>query len=170
MEKENKKHSIFNVFDLVLIGIAAVLAAVLILSRFVSPQGGDQPNMPVGLGDGKVTYTVEFILDEDQRDFIHVGDRVTDRVKHYNLGTVEAVEVTDALRYVPDFTTGKVVGAAIPGQVAVRVTITGGAVVTNKGTMVDGGYPLYLGINVNAVFPEINVNGMVVNIERGQAQ
>lgn len=168
---ENKKHKLFNVFDLTLIGIAVILAAVLILSRFVGSGDDDKPAGPVvGSDEKKITYVVEFTLNEEDRDLIRVGDRVTDRIKHYNLGTVDSVEITDFLRYVPDFTTGKVVPAAVPGMVTARVTVTGSAVFTKTSILLDGGYPLYLGTNINAVFPEINVSGAAVYIERGQAQ
>lgn len=166
---EKKKHGIFNIFDLVLIGIAILLAVVLVISRFAAP-GGEQPNTPVGIEQGKVTYVVEFTFDKGEEDLIHVGDRVTDRIKHYNLGVVDAVEVTDAQRSVPDFAAGKIVNATVPGKVTLLVTITGSATATKKGTLVDGGYPLYLGVSVNAVFPGITGVGSVVRIERGQAQ
>ncbi len=167
---ENKKHSLFNVFDLVLIGIALVLAAILVIARFAGPRDTAQPDGPAGIESGKVTYTVEFTLDEAERDTIRVGDRVTDKVKHYNLGTVSAVEIAEATRSVPDLEAEKVVSAVIPGMIAMRVTVTANATVSNKGTMVDGGYPLYLGVSVNAVFPGINAVGSVIAIERGQAQ
>lgn len=168
MEKKNKKHGIFNVFDLVLIGVAVVLAGILAVSRLSA--GDDQPNLPAAIIGGKVTYTVEFILGEEDRDMIRVGDRVTDKIQHYNLGTVDSVEYTEARRSVTDFNTGKVVRAVIPGKVAVLVTITGSASATDKGTMVDGGYPLYVGLSINAMFPQINESGTVLYIERGQAQ
>lgn len=167
---ENKKHGIFNVFDLVLIGTALLLAAALLILHFRGAGGGDSAATgPIG-GLTKITYTVEFTVEDEEWDMIHVGDRMVDKIQHYNLGEIRELTSAPAERNVVDYERGEIVRAPIPGYTTLTAVVTADARVTDTSIKVDGGYELRIGTSVNAMFPGYNKSGTVIAIERGQAE
>lgn len=164
---ENKKHGIFNVFDLVLIGIALILGAILAVSYFRGAGGDPGTQTPSG-SSVKVTYVAEFIVEDEERDMFHVGDRVVDKIKHYNLGVVTKIDQAQTTRSVVDYERGEIISAPVPGSTTLTVVITADARVSDTSIEVDGGYELRIGTSINAIFPEINRAGTVIAIERGQ--
>ncbi len=74
MENKPKKKSIFNVFDIALILIAAALAVVIFISRSPSK---DAPALETGeLTEGMVSYTVEITgMQNGTAHLVSVGDK-----------------------------------------------------------------------------------------------
>ncbi|MDE6107493.1 MAG: hypothetical protein K2F83_02315, partial [Oscillospiraceae bacterium] len=85
MAKETKFRlgDLFNLFDIVVLAVAVLLAAVLI---FISRGAGKEATT--------VVYTVEFTnMQNESASLIQPGDSLVDRVKKFDLGKVLSVEV-----------------------------------------------------------------------------
>ncbi len=170
MEKENKKRGfmrIFNVFDLVLIAVAVLLAAALVIPR-LGGSGEDTPApLPLSSGTVQVRYVLEVTVSDEYRDAAKAGMNVVDKIQHYDLGTVESVEVRDAVRRITDYENGRVVNAAVPGQVTMLVTVVGRAAVSGTKILLDEGFLIRVGTGVNGMYGDVNLYGTVVSIDRG---
>lgn len=170
MESKNKKgiFKILNLFDLALIAIAALLAAVLLLNR-----GGDTSGAITGESQTRVRvrYTVELTgIRNGAASTIKAGMPVVDKIKKYSMGTVESVEISPTVRTVTDESRNVRVSVPVPGQETATVVITTEAVETDKDITVDGGYIIKVGLPVNVRIPGLSAQGYIMNIERGDAQ
>lgn len=162
MERDKKKgRSLFNVFDIVLIVIAVALAAVIFLSR------GSSSALTLEPRSVTVHYTVEIReLDQDFRDVVAPGDAVMDRIKKYNIGTVESVSYGEAVRSVEDFEAGIKRLAPVPGCLRMDIAITAQATVSDSAITVDGGYDVRVGAEANIATPGFSGTGVIIAVER----
>lgn len=165
MEKENKKgRSIINVFDIVLIALAAVLAVVYLTTRGSAPAASPVETAP---STKTVTYTVEVTeLDESYADAVKAGDQIVDRIKKYNIGTVESVEVSESLRNVRIAKDGTVERVPVPGCVTLHINVTAQAAVSDRTITVDGGYELKVGLMCSFKTPGFYGSGAIIKVGR----
>lgn len=168
---ENKKKKgilrIFNLFDLILIAVAAALAAVLLVSLGDKSSGITGPVQT----QTQIRYTVELTgIENGAASLIKAGDPVVDKIKKYSMGTVESVEVTPTVRSVPDETSGVIKTSLVPGQETATVVITATASETDRDITVDGGYIIKVGLPVSVRIPGLSASGFILDVERGDAQ
>ncbi len=165
MKKENKRgRSIINVFDIVLIALAVVLAAVYLISRGSAP--ASSPTQPAA-GTVSVSYTVEITeLDELYAGDVKAGEPIVDRIKKYNIGTVESVETEPAMRNVDNRAEGTVERAPVPGCVTLYVNVTAQGVVSGSSIVIDGGYELKVGLPCSFKTPGFSGAGAIVRVGR----
>lgn len=164
MEKGNKRGiwRIVNVFDLVLIGIAVLTLAVLVIVR----TGGGDDTGPVSTSQ-KIRYTVEVSgISFGAADNVKPGDEMVDRIKKYDMGTVESVTVEPYMKSVPDFDSGEVVLAEVPDQQTAYIVVVANATVSDTAILVDGGYSVKVGLAVNVKVPGLAGTGHIVAVER----
>lgn len=159
MAKENKLRlkDLFNLFDIVVLLVAVLLAAILIL--FSRGAGKEQTT---------VRYTVEFInMQNGSEALIEVGDTLVDRVKKFDLGKVVSVEVGPTVRLAQDFTEGGMKEVASPMLRTATVVIEAPATETEQDILVSGGFLIKIGTTVVAKGPGYFCNGTVLAIEKG---
>lgn len=159
MAKENKfrLRDLFNLFDIVVLAIAVLLAVILIL--FSRGAGKEQIT---------VRYTVEFInMQNDTASLVQPGDSLVDRVKKFELGKVVSVEVGPTVRQIQDFSLGGMKEVESSMFQTATVVIEAPATETEKDILVSGGYLIKIGTTVAAKGPGYFCNGTVLKIEKG---
>lgn len=169
MKKGNKKGfwAIFNLFDLGLIAVAVILAAVLVISG--RQTAAEVVEEDAGGEKTQVRYTVELSsLNEDFSDIIKPGDTVIERSKRYSLGTVEDVQVSETTRNVFDYANEVYIKAPVEGYVNLRVTISGSAVIKDDAIYLDDAELLRVGRSVNMLLGKVASAATVMEIERGE--
>lgn len=168
MENENKKkgRSVFNLFDLALILIAAALGVILFLGSRQQPAEGQET--PVILGQKvSMRYSLELTsVEQSVVDLFREGDPLIDKEKKYSLGTVESVEVSPSKRTVNDYENGRIVYAEEPGRYSLIVTIKTEGEIGERNITLDGGYLLRVGKSVYGKLPTGVFRATVVAIER----
>lgn len=163
---EKKKHSIFNVFDIVVILIAVALAAVLFFTR---SSGSSTSDDAADTKSGTVTYTVELTgMVNGSAELVSVGDELVDKVKKYDVGTVKAVEVSNTVRQVQDLVNGGTVESEMSTQQTATVTVEAPCTETEADILVAGGYPIKVGLQVSLKGPGYYGTGYIVGVERGE--
>ena len=164
---EKKKHSIINVFDIVVIAIAVALAALLFLTR--SSGTASDSGTEETAKSGTVTYTIELSgMVNGSAEKISVGDKLVDKVKKYDIGTVTAVEVTNTVRQVQDLVNGGTVEAEMSTLETATVTLEAPCTETDTDILVAGGYDIKVGLSVSVKGPGYYGTGYIVGIERGE--
>ena len=132
---------------IVLIVVAAIIAATVYFSSHGTGFGGVETQ--------PITYEVMIKkVDYDFVDDIKVGQQVNDRVKGYNRGTVESVEIVQHSDKATDLTTGAQALKVYPGLYDAIVRIKVEAEVTDRyinlsGNRIDIGKEAYLQIGAN---------------------
>jgi hypothetical protein len=162
MENNKKKgiRSIFNLFDIVVIVLAIVLALVL----YVSKSGGTEQ---VVADVQTIRYTIELTgMVNDSADLISAGDELVDKVKKYNIGTVESVEVSTTVVQANNMIDGTVITSEVPSQETARIVLTAEATSTDTQITVDGGYVIRVGLPVNVKGPGYWGTGYILSIDR----
>lgn len=163
---EKKKHSLFNVFDIVVILIALVLFAVLFFAR---SSGGDTSDDTASVKSGTVTYTIELTgMVNGSAELVSVGDELVDKVKKYDVGTVTAVEVSNTVRQVQDLINGGTVESEMSTQQTATITVEAPCTETETDILVAGGYVIKVGLSVSVKGPGYYGTGYIVGVERGE--
>lgn len=160
-EKKKSWRDLFNLFDVVVILIILALGAVLVL---FSGKGSKA-------AASTVRYTVEFTnMQNGTASLIQAGDSLVDRVKKFDLGKVVSVEVSDTVRQVQDFEHGGMKEVTSETRQTATVVIEAAASETEQDILVSGGYLLKIGTQVSAKGPGYFCSGVVLAIERSDAQ
>lgn len=159
MAKENKFRvkDLFNLFDVVVLAIAVILAVILV----VFSRG-------VGKESTTVIYTVEFTnMQNDSASLIQPGDSLVDRVKKFDLGKVLSVEVGPTYTQRNDQMEGG--SREVPSQIlqTATVVIEAPAIETEQDFLVSGGFLIKIGTSVSAKGPGYSCYGTVLKIEKG---
>ncbi len=167
MEKNNKKgRSVFNLFDIAVILVALVLLGVLYYADRRAGAPGQE--VPV-ISDQKtvIHYTVEVpSISENVADQFKAGDTFIDLAKKYILGTVESVEILPSQKLVTDFENKVQYRAEEPGLYTVHFTVTSEAAIEERNIIVDGGYVIRIGTEVEGKVPGCVFRGYVIAVER----
>lgn len=158
MSKSKKIFGVFNILDLVIIGvvlIAVIFAAVKIMSN---------KGEVVVESSSKECY-VEFFVEEVQ-DFIqgHIkeGDLVKDALQSNVLGTVTKVEYGDSIDFNPN-RDGVLVSSSKEGYVSCRVEIKTNGQMTNSGLSINS-YNYYINKSMEVRFGDVALYVRLSNI------
>lgn len=147
----------FNLFDIVAILVILALALVLVLANRAGTEASAK--------DGSVTFTLEFTgMQNGSEQMIAPGDRLTDKIKKYSIGTVDAVEITDTP--LPDDPKR---ANEDPGKTA-YVTVTAPCTETETEISVGGGFLVRVGLPVSVRGPGYFGSGYIVGIQRGEGE
>lgn len=131
-----KKRWRINLFDIVI--ILVVLCLGIALYAFT--------HKTVVVETKKVTYQLEMIeCPEGFAEKIHVGDKLTDNIKNYHMGTVVAVEAEPATKLGDDRVNGAIVERPLPGLETIKLTVEANVTESNSDLKVDGGYVVKAG-------------------------
>ena len=160
-EKKKSWRDLFNLFDVVVILVIIALGAVLVLFSGRGNKGESST----------VRYTVEFTnMQNTTASLIQEGDSLVDRVKKFDLGKVVSVEVGATVRQLQDFEEGGTREAVASTLQTATVVIEASATETEQDILVSGGYIIKIGTQVSAKGPGYFCSGVVLAIERSDAQ
>ena len=165
MENENGKHRKLkvNFFDFVIIAVVIALAAAYAVHRI----GGGSAVSTSSSETRELTYTVEITdLDENTKAMIHKGDGLIDKVKKYEIGTVEDVKFYPFRRLTEDKDSGRYIYAEEPDRCNASLTVK--VKCTDDGTTLtaDSGFEIRVGQGVSLIGPGYSGAGYIINVER----
>ena len=159
----SEKKGIFrflNLFDIVLIAVIVILAAVLV---FV---GGTGESSAVS-ENGTVTYVIEFKkMENGSENLIQVGDKLVDKIKKDEIGTVKSVEIKDAADLEDNMLEGGAADAVYENGKDVLVTIEAPCTENDRSITVGGGYVIRIGREASVRGPGYFGAGYIVDVER----
>lgn len=156
-ESKFKFRDLFNLFDIVVLIIALLLAVILVV--FSRGAGKEQTT---------VIYTVEFTnMQNGTAGLIQPGDSLVDRVKKFDLGKVLSVEVGPTYTQIPNQIDGG--SKEVPSErlQTATVVIEAPATETEQDFLVSGGFLIKIGTSVSAKGPGYSCYGTVLAIEKG---
>ena len=158
-----------NLFDGIVLVAALAVAAFLGYKTLKPAAPAEDPAAPV---TSRGVYTVRFQkMIEGTETLVEPGDKLTDNIKNYNLGTVLSTEAKPARTRVVDEFGKQVLMAEIPGHVDLYVTVrSDAATLGDNAVVLDGGYNLRVNTTAYIKGEGYMASGPVVAIEReGQA-
>lgn len=157
---KQKKYRILNVFDLVVIALCVVLAAVYLLGR----NGG---TAAVVGSSRTVTYTIELTyLQNSSGALIQPGNKLIDNVKKYDMGEVTAVRVEPSTQQVQDFVNGGYHAVESQRLETAYLTVTAPCTETDTEILVNGEYLIRVGTSVSVKGEGYFGTGYVLAIDR----
>lgn len=159
MAKESKFRvkDLFNLFDIVVLAIAVILAVILVV---FSRGAGKEATT--------VIYTVEFTnMQNNSASLIKPGDSLVDRVKKFDLGKVLSVEVGPTYTQHNNQLEGGSYDVASQTLQTATVVIEAPATETEQDFLVSGGFLIKIGTAVSAKGPGYSCYGTVLKIEKG---
>ena len=166
MENKPKKKSIFNVFDIALILIAAALALVVFISRSPSKNApAPETDEPV---PGMVSYTVEITgMQNGTAHLVSVGDKLVERSHKWDMGTVTAVEVVPTARRTFNEYTMEYSDVDTELTETAIITILASCTEDAGNINVAGNQPIKVGTSIRMNGPGYYGAATVIGIERG---
>lgn len=112
-------------------------------------------------------YTIELTdLEETMADSVQVGDKVTDNIKNYDIGTVAGVEVLPYTQGVVDEENAVIRQQPMPGSIRLLVTVECLTVEGEKEIATTSGYTLRTGTSVSISAGELTSGGYILTVER----
>ena len=112
-------------------------------------------------------YTIELTdLEETMADSVQVGDKVTDNIKNYDIGTVAGVEVLPYTQAVVDEENAVIRQQPTPGSIRLLVTVECLTVEGEKEIATTSGYTLRTGTSVSISAGELTSGGFILAVER----
>ena len=156
-----------NLFDAIILILALVVGGVLAwLALRPAAQETADPAVT-----STVRYTVRFQRwAEGSSSLIEAGDKLTDNIKNYAMGTVVSCEAVPAVTQVLDQEERRYVDAPIEGYEDILVTVESPCTMSDAGFVLDGGYELRVGITTYIKGEGYMASGPVIAVEReGQA-
>lgn len=162
MENNPKKRRWrLNLFDIIFILCAVIIAAVIVISS-----GGLGSGSMLSSGaQEKVVYTIELqSMVGDGMNYIKAGDALVDRVEKRPIGTVVSVRLEQSKASMKD-ETGERHMVDVPGRTTAIVTVTADATVTESSISV-GGFIVRVGTWLSVNGPLYHGTGFIVDIER----
>ncbi|MEA4816529.1 MAG: DUF4330 domain-containing protein [Lachnospiraceae bacterium] len=157
MTANKKFFGLFNLFDIVIVAIVLVLAfgAYFFMHKETIVE------------TKKLTYMVELNdLPAGFSENIHIGDKVTDNVKNYNMGTVTDFKAEAYKKLTEDYETGKMADSIVPDRESVILTIEANVTESESDFRVDGNFLVKAGLVANVKGPGYAGSGFIINIKR----
>ena len=152
----------FNFVDALI--LLAIIAAVLAL-LYVFVWSENSSVRSISGNKVKVTYVVEINgLEEDFKDTIKVGSKVTDSAKKMNIGTVTSVETQNYYYLGTNVLDDKLVLNPVDDLITQYITVEAEATLDNITYSIDG-YPIYVGALVYMMFPEMVCSGYCISLD-----
>ena len=158
-----------NLFDGIVLVLALAVAAFVGYKALKPAPVVEQTGAPA---PSSVTYVVRFQkMIEGTETLVEPGDKLTDNIKNYAMGTVVSTEVQPARTRVVDEFGKQVVMAEIPGHVDLYVTVrSDSATLGDNAVILDGGYNLRVNTTAYIKGEGYMASGPIISIEReGQA-
>lgn len=156
MEKKKRHPNWIDIAFIVL--LVAVVAVAYILSHSDSAATVETV---------KRSYVVELTnLDPHMADCLTVGDKVTDNVKNYDIGTVTALEVVPYENLCMDEEDGVMRAAQIPDKITLQVTIEADTTETERQIATASGYTLRVGTSVSCTIGQLTAAGYIIGLDR----
>ena len=139
MNERIKKKRRVNVFDMII--IVVVIAVVIGTYAFTHREKALETKI--------LRYSLELVeCPEGFSQKIQVGDRLTDNVKNYHMGTVTSVEARPSVRLGEDKINGNVIESVIEGKETVILVVEANVVETASDFKVDGNYVVKAGKDI----------------------
>lgn len=169
MSEKKCKCKFLNLFDLCIIGLAVVAAAVLLFIKFrpapapaVDPAAGIPANMQT------VRYVVELEQVHDQTaQMVQPGQELYERTKRECMGTVLDVAVNDATTLTKNEDEGTFQFVEVPERYNVVMTMESKCTVKEDAIVLDSGLEVRAGTSVRVLGPGYYGAGYILSVERG---
>jgi len=158
-----------NLFDGIVL-VVALAATAFLGYQTLKPAAPVEEN--AAPAPSSVVYTIRFQkMIEGTETLVEPGDKLTDNIKNYALGTVVSTEAQPARTRVVDEFGKQVCMAEIPGHVDLYVTVrSDSAALGDNAVVLDGGYSLRVNSTAYIRGEGYMASGPVISIEReGQA-
>ena len=158
-----------NLFDGIVLVLALAVAVFLGYKTLKPAPAVEDTGAPA---PSSVTYVVCFQkMIEGTETLVEPGDKLTDNIKNYAIGTVVSTEVQPARTRVVDEFGKQVVMAEIPGHVDLYVTVrSDSATLGDNAVVLGGGYNLRVNTTAYIKGEGYMASGPIISIEReGQA-
>ena len=154
--KQKRKHP--NFFDIIIIVLIIVLA---LGAYWISHREG------AGGSVRSRTYVIELRgLDETMAQYVSVGDTVTDNIKNYEIGTVEAITTTEDFMQVTDQEAAVVRQVPQEGYITLLLTVRVETEEDEKEIRTLSGYLLKTGTSVSVSAGSLTSSGYILEVER----
>ena len=155
-----------NLFDAMILILALIAGGVL---AWLALRPAAQEADPAVTST--VRYTVRFQRwSEGSGALIEAGDKLTDNIKNYAMGTVVSWEAEPAVTQVLNQETRQYENAVIEGYEDILVMVESPCTESDAGFLLDGGYELRVGVTTYIKGEGYMASGPVVAVEReGQA-
>ena len=152
-----------NLFDAMILILALIAGGVL---AWLALRPAAQEADPAVTST--VRYTVRFQRwSEGSGALIEAGDKLTDNIKNYAMGTVVSWEAEPAVTQVLNQETRQYENAVIEGYEDILVTVESPCTESDAGFLLDGGYELRVGVTTYIKGEGYMASGPVVAVERG---
>ena len=154
-----------NLFDGIVLVAALAVAAFMAYTALKPAAPVEDAGTPA---PSSVTYTVRFQKRiEGTETLVEPGDKLTDNIKNYAMGTVISTEVQPAKTRVVDEFGKQVCMAEIPGHVDLYVTVrSDSAALGDNAVVLDGGYSLRVNTTAYIKGEGYMASGPIISIER----
>ena len=154
-----------NVFDIIIIVAVIAVAAILVVPKILPSQNG---NATTAQTQDNITYAVEiYNLPLSTAQKIKVGDKLTDKVKKFEMGEVTDVQILPYKKPANDLENGRVLQSVVPDKYKAIITIKAEATENETSILVGGGYEVKVGSSVSVIGAGYFGNGFITEVERG---
>ena len=170
-KKETRPWWRLTLFDIVIIAVVIVVGAVLVWFTGMAGGSGDTGEEQGPADTGTLHYTIELRqMVGESAYLIQEGDQLLDRVRKYSIGTVVSVEVGDAVTYAHNMEEGTYVPVTVPGSLTATVVVESPYTVSGRDILVDGGYVIRTGLDVQVSGPGYAGSGSIITLERSEVE
>lgn len=166
-EKKTRKLKL-NFFDIGLIAVVVLAAAVFVGMKFMSKPAPADPGVGLPVNMQTVRYVVELEqLHKQTADMVGVGDRIYERTKREDMGTVLEVQVNDATTLTKNELDGTFQFVKVPERYNVVMTVESKCTVSDGAIVLDSGLEVRAGTSVRVLGPGYYGAGYILSVERG---
>ncbi|MGE4483476.1 MAG: DUF4330 family protein [Oscillospiraceae bacterium] len=160
--KPVKRH-LFNLFDVIIIGIIAVILAVVLIYMLRSR------GTSVSTEQTKtVRYMVELTdMNTGTAEAIKQGDELIDTIKKYDVGEVISCEIVPTVKSAKNLETGEFVNAVVPDRETAMILLEAECTDTENQYLAGGGFKVCGGEQVSLKGPGYYGSGYILYVVRG---
>ena len=163
-EKEKRMKLKINFFDIVIIILVVALAGAYAVHRM---SGGSAVSTSSS-ETRELTYVLEITdLNESTESLIHKGDKLIDKVKKYEIGTVESVKIYPFQKLSENKEQGRYIYTEETDRCSAALTVKVKCVDNGDTLTADSGFEIRVGQNVSVVGPGYFGAGYIIGIDRG---
>lgn len=152
-----------NFFDIIIIVLVIALAGAFVVYKNHKASSG-------AAAKKEITYTVEITdLEKNTEGMIKKGDTLVDKVKKYNIGTVESSKFYPYEKSSIDQETNEYKMSEVPDRYSAAITVKVECEDNGASYVADGGFPVRVGHEVSLLGPGYSGSGYIIGIEREDA-
>lgn len=168
MSEKKTRRLRLNFFDIGLIAVVVLAAAVFVGMKFMSGPAPADPAVGLPVNMQTVRYVVELEqLHKQTVDMVGVGDRIYERTKREDMGTVLEVQVNDATTLTKNELDGTFQFVEVPERYNVIMTVESKCTVSDGAIVLDSGLEVRAGTSVRVLGPGYYGAGYILSVERG---